>query len=288
MWALPPETAKSIIKVQKDHDAAGNAEPSPITYLITAAFRLPWTALQPILQRLSANGGSDVHEWLIPLIEEELMTYSSGELTSDVPSPVVQIQKQSVAAFPLKLSHAESYLGSSLRQTTFAEAGAAALTPSKLLSKAIDTVSSLTGAHETSHEQPEQHNGRTVLIGDAAHTMHPLAGQGLNLGLADAQSLAKALNSAVEVGADLGSHISLQDYPRERYLVNQAMLSAVDHLHWLFVSPSAQGQPADTLLGEAVSQAAIWGRSTGFEVINEMGWVKQAFMGFAGSSHKYK
>jgi len=49
---------------------------------------------------------------------------------------------------------------------------------------------------------------RTALIGDAAHVIHPLAGQGLNLGLGDAAALTRCIQSAVEHGGDIGVSIS--------------------------------------------------------------------------------
>ena len=48
--------------------------------------------------------------------------------------------------------------------------------------------------------------GRTVLVGDAAHTTHPLAGQGLNTGLADVQILAQTIETALLQGGDIGTH----------------------------------------------------------------------------------
>lgn len=50
----------------------------------------------------------------------------------------------------------------------------------------------------------EGDGGRTVLVGDAAHTVHPLAGQGLNMGLADVQALARCIETAVLHGGDVG------------------------------------------------------------------------------------
>ena len=52
-------------------------------------------------------------------------------------------------------------------------------------------------------------SGRAVLVGDAAHTVHPLAGQGLNSGLADVQALAQTIEVALLQGGDIGVYLSL-------------------------------------------------------------------------------
>lgn len=81
---------------------------------------------------------------------------------------------------------------------------------------------------------------RIVLIGDAAHTIHPLAGQGLNMGLGDSSSLAAAVVNAVEHGADIGDETQcLNRYNSSTWMTNSRMLGVVDKLHWLYSTTSA-------------------------------------------------
>ena len=73
-----------------------------------------------------------------------------------------------------------------------------------------------------------------VLVGDAAHNIHPLAGQGLNLGIADAECLVDTLNNALYKNEYIGDIISLRPYERERKQANWTMLNFVDILNKLF------------------------------------------------------
>ena len=75
---------------------------------------------------------------------------------------------------------------------------------------------------------------RLVLVGDAAHVIHPIAGQGLNLGFRDAIALSELLIEASRCGDDLGAPSLLQRYQRERRPDNLLMLAATDALDRLF------------------------------------------------------
>lgn len=107
---------------------------------------------------------------------------------------------------------------------------------------------------------------RIALIGDAAHTVHPLAGQGLNLGLADAEALAGCIAKGLESGMDIGTNWCLDGYQSERWAANNAMLGTVDKLHKLY---------------SAGSGPVVWGRSLGLEVVDRLGPLKGFLMGAA-------
>ena len=78
------------------------------------------------------------------------------------------------------------------------------------------------------------HDTRLVLVGDAAHTIHPIAGQGLNLGFRDAMALADLLIEASHRGEDCGAPSLLRRYQRQRRPENLLMLAATDALDRLF------------------------------------------------------
>lgn len=88
-----------------------------------------------------------------------------------------------------------------------------------------------------------QHAARYVmpgmaLIGDAAHGIHPLAGQGANLGIADAAALTRTVCDAIAAGEYPGDLPALRRFERARRGANAAMLNFVDGLNRLFASPS--------------------------------------------------
>jgi 2-octaprenyl-6-methoxyphenol hydroxylase len=79
---------------------------------------------------------------------------------------------------------------------------------------------------------------RIALIGDAAHVIHPIAGQGLNMGLKDVAALAEVIADAARLGLDIGSLAVLERYQRWRRFDTAAMGVATDGLNRLFSNRS--------------------------------------------------
>ncbi|QBQ64464.1 FAD-dependent 2-octaprenylphenol hydroxylase [Actinobacillus indolicus] len=75
---------------------------------------------------------------------------------------------------------------------------------------------------------------RIALIGDAAHTIHPLAGLGVNLGFADAITLATELETLLSIGKDIGDYRHLRQFERVRKLEAVKVLAAMEGLKQLF------------------------------------------------------
>jgi 2-octaprenyl-6-methoxyphenol hydroxylase len=77
---------------------------------------------------------------------------------------------------------------------------------------------------------------RFALVGDAAHTIHPLAGQGLNLGLKDAAALAETVMDAARLGLDFGGLDVLERYERWRRFDSFTLAAVTDGLNRLFTN----------------------------------------------------
>ena len=92
----------------------------------------------------------------------------------------------------------------------------------------------LCARHATKYVMPG-----VALIGDAAHAIHPLAGQGANLGLQDAAKLAEVIDTALDAGEYPGDRPVLRRYERARKGENATMLHFMTGLNKLFASDSA-------------------------------------------------
>ena len=87
--------------------------------------------------------------------------------------------------------------------------------------------------HAVNYVQPG-----VALVGDAAHTIHPLAGQGINLGLQDVSALAQEVLAAIASGSGPGELVALQRYQRRRKGENLSMMAAMDGFKRLFAERS--------------------------------------------------
>ncbi|KAL9014602.1 MAG: hypothetical protein Q9173_000747 [Seirophora scorigena] len=110
-------------------------------------------------------------------------------------------------------------------------------------------------------------SSRVALVGDAAHTVHPLAGQGLNMGLADVQCLADTIEYTTKHGGDIGEEMYLDRYNGEMWMQNNRMLGVTDKLHKLY------GVGWGPLVGI---------RGLGLKMVDQMGPVKGWLMRQAG------
>ncbi len=79
---------------------------------------------------------------------------------------------------------------------------------------------------------------RLALVGDAAHVIHPIAGQGLNMGLKDVAALAEVVVDAARLGGDFGQFDVLERYQRWRRFDTMAMGLATNSLNFLFSNRS--------------------------------------------------
>jgi len=110
-------------------------------------------------------------------------------------------------------------------------------------------------------------DARVALAGDSAHGIHPLAGQGLNLGLKDCAALAECVADGVGLGLDAGDVSILERYQRWRRFDNVSMALGMEFFDKLFSNDIAPLRAARTL---------------GLAVVNAVGPARRFFMKYAG------
>lgn len=110
---------------------------------------------------------------------------------------------------------------------------------------------------------------RIALLGDAAHGVHPIAGQGLNLGLKGAAAMAEVIVEAARLGEDIGSEAVLQRYAAWRSFDTNTLAAGMDAFVWLF----SNDNPLIRLA-----------RGVGMTVVNRVGPARRFFMHEAGGA----
>jgi 2-octaprenyl-6-methoxyphenol hydroxylase len=110
---------------------------------------------------------------------------------------------------------------------------------------------------------------RVALVGDAGHSVHPIAGQGLNMGLKDVAALSEVLIEAAHLGEDLGSESVLERYGRWRGVDNLAVTLATDAFTRLFSNDNPALRAA---------------RGLGLRAVNRIGPARRFFMAEAGGA----
>lgn len=126
-----------------------------------------------------------------------------------------------------------------LKESDEAAFGRAVTEASEAVLGSLELASSRAGfplmrLHASSYVGP-----RVALVGDAAHVVHPLAGQGMNLGLLDAAALAEVMREGRRSGADVDDFLVLRRYERWRHAENLAAQSALGGFKQLFGVDSA-------------------------------------------------
>lgn len=197
VWSTTPERAAHLKSL----------EPEDFCAMVNAGFRLTPVELD-YLHQIKENVAQEV-QWRLEntVIEDE---------DNRVPIPIVDVQEGTRASFPLRMTHADTYI-----------------------------------------------SDRIALVGDAAHTTHPLAGQGLNMGQSDVRHLVEAVEVGLNRGLDIGNLLVLEPFWKDSYASNHAKLGVVDKLHKLY---STDFEPLVQL------------RSVGLNVVNELPWLKSLLM----------
>lgn len=206
VWSTTPQYAAHLKALSSEDFCA----------MVNAAFRLEMVDIK--YMHTIPNSQTSELEW-----RESVGNKRNAQSTTNPPPPpdrIIAVQPNSVASFPLRFRHADTYVSS-----------------------------------------------RIALVGDAAHTIHPLAGQGLNMGLGDVKALVEAIEHHVQYGGDVGIEENLERYESNVYMANSRMLGVVDKLHWLYRWEGPVG---------------VGLRSLGLKTVDHLGGLKKWLMMQAG------
>jgi len=177
VWSTKPPLAAALLA----------CDPDVLTSMINAAFRLPAVSMKYLHNRIL-----DAHTTGEPIspneIREEIHWREQAHAIDQTSSYASALRTPNNLGIPPADSECVPPLVTEL------QSGSRASFPLRF-NHAESYIGEGTGA-------------RTVLVGDAAHTVHPLAGQGLNLGLADVECLARCIQESFLAGGDIGESLS--------------------------------------------------------------------------------
>ena len=141
----------------------------------------------------------------------------------------------------------------------------------KKLSCKIQATSELLSFPLSAHHLDEYCDHGVCIIADAAHSIHPLAGQGINLGISDAIILAEEIERAISSDKEIGQLAFLKKYELRRKTLNASMIRGVDFLYNLF----QQDNPYFRL-----------GRNSGLKMVDKLSFLKKNFILHASGIQK--
>ena len=118
----------------------------------------------------------------------------------------------------------------------------------------------------SAHINKRFYEKRVIYLGDAAHSIHPIAGQGWNIGIRDIKSLMEVLRVSLGLGLELGSNISCKEYNDKTFYDSFTLFQITDKLNNVFLN--------DGFLNNRF-------RSTGFKIINKNPPIKNYISNFA-------
>lgn len=198
VWSQTIENSELLTKVADDE---------LFKHLVNAAFVLENVDMEYYYKSLKEGRTEGLIEDIQWRVQHATQKYTEEQLEENYPVKVTSIDEGSRARFPLRLSHADTYVSE-----------------------------------------------RVALVGDAAHTTHPLAGQGLNMGQGDVQSLVGAIEKGIKRGLDIGNTLVLEPYWADRFPINNLLLGVVDKLHKLYSTTAEPIVALRTLGLKAVNQ----------------------------------
>ena len=141
----------------------------------------------------------------------------------------------------------------------------------KKLSCRIKVTSDLLSFSLSAHHLDEYCDQGVCVIADAAHSIHPLAGQGINLGISDAIILAEEIEKGINADTDIGQLAFLKKYELRRKTLNTSMIKGVDFLFNIF----QEDNPYLRLF-----------RNSGLRAVDKIGFFKKNFILHASGIHK--